>query len=61
MDLVMGRFAAREMEALSPADLAAFERLLDEPEPEVSDWVMQRAPAPPAYDLLIDRIRVYSP
>ena len=57
----MGRFADREVGALSHAELAVFERLLDEPEPEVSDWVMQRAPAPPAYDPLIDRIRVFSP
>jgi antitoxin CptB len=49
MDLIMGRFADREMATLSETDLALFEALLEERESDVFAWVTGKAPVPPAY------------
>jgi antitoxin CptB len=45
MDLVMGRFADREIGTMSEGDLALFEQLLDLPEADVFGWVTGQAPA----------------
>ena len=50
MDLVMGRFADREIHRLSDADLAEFERLLDLPEADVFGWVTGQIPTPAHID-----------
>jgi antitoxin CptB len=50
MDLVMGRFADREIRTMSDDDLAAFEHLLDLPEPDVFGWVTGQVPAPAGID-----------
>src|SRR5271163_3771159 len=44
MDLVMGRFADAHLPAMSEADLAEFERLLDVPDPQVFAWIMGGEP-----------------
>jgi antitoxin CptB len=49
-DFLIGGFAERHLAALPDADIDAFERLLDEPDPDVVDWILGRAPAPPAHD-----------
>ena len=60
MDLVMGRFADLEIAGLSDDELAAFERLMDEPDPVVYDWVTERAVPPAAFDTpLLARLRIY--
>lgn len=46
MDLVMGRFADREIATLSEAELDEFERLMDEPDPLVFAWLIGRATPP---------------
>lgn len=62
MDVVFGRFAEREIAALPASELELFERLLDEPEPDVADWIMGRRTPPNAYDTpLLARLRVYHP
>ena len=53
MDLVMGHFADREIASMSDADLDAFERLLDVPDPEMLAWIMGEAPIPTAYDTAV--------
>jgi antitoxin CptB len=50
MDLVMGRFADREIHALSDEDLAHFEQLLDLPEADVFAWVTGQLPRPAHID-----------
>jgi antitoxin CptB len=47
VDLVLGRFADRELADLSAADLDDFERLLDVPTPDLLAWVMGERPVPP--------------
>ena len=50
MDLVMGRFADREIWNLSERDLAEFERLLDLPEADVFGWVSGQLSPPAGID-----------
>jgi antitoxin CptB len=50
MDLVMGRFADAHLPAMSEADLAEFERLLDVPDPQVSAWIIGGEPPPREFD-----------
>lgn len=58
MDLIMGRFAEREVATMSEQDLQAFERMLDLPEPELFGWIMGRGPAPADTDeTLLPRLR----
>lgn len=47
MDLLMGRFAERHVPGMSEADLAEFDYLLKEPDPDLYDWIAGRK-APPA-------------
>lgn len=61
MDLVMGRFADREMASLSESELDEFERLMDEPDQVVFGWLIGRTPMPPDFDTpLMARLRVFS-
>lgn len=60
MDLVMGRFADRELATLSEPELEEFERLMEEPDPQVYAWVTERASPPAAFDTpLLARLRVF--
>jgi antitoxin CptB len=47
MDLLLGPFADACLDAFDAALLAQYEALLEQPEPDVYDWVMGRA-SPPA-------------
>lgn len=60
MDLVMGRFADREIRVLSEAELDEFERLMEQPDPVVFAWVTQRSAPPADFDTpLLARLREY--
>ena len=60
MDLIMGRFADREMARLSEAELSAFEALMERPDPQVYDWITGREKLPGDVDAgLIARLRAY--
>jgi antitoxin CptB len=50
MDLVMGRFADREIRTMSDEDLSHFERLLDRPEADVFGWVTGQLSPPAGID-----------
>lgn len=50
MDLVMGRFADAEIAAMSDADLAEFERLIEVPDRDLFQWVTGKAETPANYD-----------
>jgi antitoxin CptB len=50
MDLVMGRFADAHLPAMSEAELAEFERLLDVPDPQVFAWIVGGEPPPREFD-----------
>lgn len=47
VDLVLGRFADRELGSLSGAELDDYEKLLDVPTPDLLAWVMGELPVPP--------------
>ena len=58
MDLVMGHFADAELPGMPAADLDAFERLLDAPDPSVLAWITGEAPVPAEFDTpLLARLR----
>jgi antitoxin CptB len=50
VDLILGRFADATADSLDEAGLAAFEALLDAPDPEVLSWVIGEAAVPAEYD-----------
>jgi antitoxin CptB len=47
-DFLVGGFAERYLRELADGDIDAFERLLAEPDPDIVDWVLGRAPVPEA-------------
>lgn len=60
MDLIMGRFADREIGSLSEEEFGLFERLLDIPEPELFGWIMGSALPPPDIDeSFLARLRAF--
>jgi antitoxin CptB len=46
-DLLLGAFAAAHLHAFSPAQLDAYEAMLNENDSELFDWVTGRAMPPP--------------
>ena len=61
MDLIMGRFADATIGELSDAELAAYERLTDVPEPELYAWITGERPAAPEHDTaLFHRLRQFA-
>lgn len=62
MDIVMGRFADREMATLGEAELSEFEALMELPDPEVFAWIVEReAPPPERNTALLARLRAFHP
>jgi len=55
MDLMMGRFADAALAGMSEAELDELERLIDVPDPDLFDWIMGEADAPPAHDTPVFR------
>lgn len=56
MDLVLGGFARKHLEALEPDMLDTFDALLSENDHDIYTWVAGAAPAPAPYAVLIARI-----
>ncbi|HEU0221537.1 MAG TPA: succinate dehydrogenase assembly factor 2 [Paracoccaceae bacterium] len=57
MDLLLGRFAETGLAALGGAELATYEALLAEPDPDLFAWITGQTPAPERYRPLLARIR----
>src|SRR3546814_6803299 len=55
-DLILGRFADRYLETFDAAELSAYERLLDYPDPEIFDWVSGRVPLPVELESPVTRL-----
>ena len=49
MDLLLGRFADAYMESLNDQELAAFEALMELPEPDLFAWLTGREPVAAEY------------
>jgi antitoxin CptB len=46
MDLLLGRFADRQLDSFDAAQLDAYAALLEESDPDIYDWVCGRSAAP---------------
>jgi antitoxin CptB len=49
-DLVIGGFARRYLEGMTEAEVAQFEALLQEPDPDLMDWIGGAADPPSRHD-----------
>lgn len=49
-DLLLGGFADAHLDGLGQEGLAAFDRLLDVPDPDLWDWIAGLQPVPPEED-----------
>jgi antitoxin CptB len=57
-DLVLGSFAEQNLADFTPAELDGYERLLEENDADLWDWVIGQADPPAEQDLdLVTRIR----
>ena len=54
-DLLLGRFADTCLDDLEEIGLDQLEALLDQPDPDIWDWVVGRQPMPPAFDNPVTR------
>ncbi|MGI8724869.1 MAG: succinate dehydrogenase assembly factor 2 [Methyloceanibacter sp.] len=58
MDFLLGRFAAKEIETMTAAEIETLERLIDRPDPEIEFCIKQgETIGEPALDELIERLR----
>jgi len=60
MDLIMGRFADASLDAMAPAELDDYERLMEMPDPELFGWVLADQPPPADIDsAMLRRLRAF--
>jgi antitoxin CptB len=60
MDLIMGRFADACVDAMGPAELDDYERLMETPDPELLGWVLGDQPPPADLDsAMLRRLRAF--
>ena len=59
-DIIIGGFARQHLHELSDAQLDEFERLIDQPDPDLYAWIIGREPTPEAFDgEVMDLIRSF--
>lgn len=56
MDLLLGAFVEDGLERLTDAELDAYERLLDEPDPDILSWITGAVPCPAEHAPLVGRL-----
>ncbi|MBI1327334.1 MAG: succinate dehydrogenase assembly factor 2 [Alphaproteobacteria bacterium] len=56
LDILLGRYAERNVEAMNEADMALFTEFLEEQEPVMYDWFMEKAQPPAKYAALVKAI-----
>jgi antitoxin CptB len=49
-DIILGGFAEAHLDGLTPAQIDAFEALVETPEPDVYMWISGRSPVPAEFD-----------
>lgn len=49
-DLILGPFADKHASSLTPEQLDAFEALLEQPDQDLYEWIVERTPTPPEHD-----------
>ena len=60
MDLILGQFADETLHQLDADALQAFERLLNNSDPDLYNWLSGKEPVPPAEDNSVMRLFVNS-
>lgn len=59
-DLIVGAFADAELAGMDAADLDRFEALLETPDHDLYDWIVERTAPPPEHDhALMHRLRAF--
>ncbi len=57
LDLLLGPFADRALDAMDAAELDQYEAILHVPDPDIYNWIVQRAPVPAEeQSAVLDRI-----
>ena len=56
MDLILGGFAVRSLDAMHDMDLDVYDRLLAENDHDIYGWILGRTSPPPTYHDLVLRI-----
>ena len=49
-DLILGPFADKYAQSLTPALIEAFEALMEQPDQDLYEWIVERTPTPPEHD-----------
>jgi antitoxin CptB len=49
-DLILGPFAEKHVANLTPDQLDAFEVLLDQPDQDLYEWIVEKTATPPEFD-----------
>ena len=55
-DLILGPFADSHVHQLGASELDAFEQLLEVPDQDLYEWIVERSPTPPEYDTEVMRL-----
>ena len=59
-DLIVGGFADAELARMGAGELDAFEALLEVPDGDLYDWIVERAAPPPEHDhAVMHRLRAF--
>lgn len=59
-DLILGPFADTHAHELAAGDLDLFEVLLEQPDHDLYEWIMERAPVPAQFDgPLLNQIKAF--
>jgi antitoxin CptB len=59
-DLILGPFADSHAHSLTPDELDLFEILLEQPDHDLYEWIMERAPVPAEFDgSLLNQIKAF--
>lgn len=59
-DLILGPFADQHVSTFSPAELDWFEALLEQPDQDLYDWILERQPTPAQFDgPLMQRLQAF--
>ena len=62
MDLILGGFVARNLDAFSEAEIVDLERIMDIPDQEMLSWATKQEEVPPLHaSPLLTRILAYTP
>ena len=49
-DLILGPFADKYAHLLTPEQFDAFEALMEQPDQDLYEWIVERTPTPPEFD-----------